>query len=391
MFSASRAVRLCRQRSSSSYRERSQRSVSTLILLRHGQSVWNANANQPSRFTGWCDVPLTVRGRVEAVAAGQLLRSRGFRASRVCIAFCSQLQRSHETCELALASMAGHEQHSWSPDRVRRDWRLNERHYGAVQGRFKEDPELLETYGAEELRHWRRSLYGRPPAMDETHEYYQGPPMPLTESLADCQVRALQCWNDSIAPALFEEEGLPYSPDERTIIVVAHANTIRSLMAHFDEVPEDRVPKIHVPNSVPILYRFDREARKPISVKLESAHGGSHARWMLSAENHAAVRQAVQRGGTLTRALFDAMGASPDLTVSGRDLEWGVRELISDNAMQHDCVVVAVAKRIARKLSPTDRIHISEFEALCQEGVDGLSLKHLNEEDYISEEAYGTY
>jgi 2,3-bisphosphoglycerate-dependent phosphoglycerate mutase len=364
-----------------------RRSVSTLILLRHGQSQWNG---PDSRFTGWCDIPLTVRGRVEAVAAGQLMRSRGFKARRVCIAFASDLQRSHETCELALASMAGHEQNTWSSERIRRDWRLNERHYGAVQGKFKEDPQLIAEYGTDTIHHWRRSLHGKPPPMDESHPYYQPPPAPLTESLADCQKRVLECWEDSIAPALFEEQGLPFSPDKRAIVVVAHANTIRSLMAHFDQVPEDRIPKLHVPNSVPILYRFETSTRQPISVKLESAHGGSHARWMLSAENNLAVRQAVQQGGTLTRALFDAMGANKDLTISGKELEMGVRELLRHGDHPVDCVVLGVAQRVARKLSPDDVIHISEFEKLCQEGVEGLSLKHLNPNDYVSEE-YGVY
>ena len=336
-----------------------------------------------------CDIPLTVRGRVEAVAAGQLMRSRGFKASRVCIAFASELQRSHETCELALASMAGHEQNTWCSDRIRRDWRLNERHYGAVQGRLKEDPELKAQYGDDNIRYWRRSLHGKPPPMDETHEYYQPPPVPLTESLADCQKRVLECWEDAIAPALFEEEGHPFTPDQRAVVVVAHANTIRSLMTYFDQVPEHRIPAVHVPNSVPILYRFDTMTRQPLSIKLESAHGGSHARWMLGAENHVAVRKSVQRGGTLTRALFDAMGARKDLTITGRDLENGVRELIKDGPSV-DCVVLNVAKRISRKLSPDDVIHISEFEKLCQEGVEGLSLKHLNPNDYVSED-YGVY
>ena len=112
--------------------------VATLILLRHGQSIWNG---ADARFTGWTDVPLTVKGRVEAVAAGQLLRSRGFRAENVDVAFTSDLQRAHETTELALASMAGHEQDTWSSDRIRRDARLNERHYGNVQGLFKNDLE----------------------------------------------------------------------------------------------------------------------------------------------------------------------------------------------------------------------------------------------------------
>lgn len=285
--------------------------------------------------------------------------------------------------------MAGHEQNTWCSDRIRRDWRLNERHYGAVQGRFKDDAQLMEEYGADTIRRWRRSLHGKAPPMDETHEYYQPSPAPLTESLKECQERVLSCWEDSIAPALFEEQGLPFSPDQRAIVVVAHSNTIRSLMAHFDNVPEERVTKLHVPNSVPILYRFDTATRQPLSIKLESAAGGSHARWMLSAENHAAVRKAVQRGGLLTRALFDAMGAGKDLTISGRDLERGVQEL-SREGPHVDCIVMGVAKRVARKLSPDDVIHISDFEKLCQEGVDGLSLKHLNPNDYISED-YGVY
>jgi len=145
--------------------------------LRHGKSIWNGAC---ARFTGWCDIPLTVQGRVEAVAAGQLLRSRGLKASKVCVAFVSELERSHETCELALASMAGHEQDTWSTDRIRREWRLNERHYGAVQGRLKSDPRLIKEYGEDTVINWRRSLKGKPPPMDETHEYYQPPPAPLT-------------------------------------------------------------------------------------------------------------------------------------------------------------------------------------------------------------------
>ena len=369
--------------------QQQRRDVSTLVLLRHGQSQWNG---PNARFTGWCDVPLTTRGRVEAVQAGSLMRSRGFKASRVCIAFASELQRSHETCELALASMAGQNQHTWSSSRIRRDWRLNERHYGAVQGKFKEDPELIAQYGQETLRNWRRSLRGKPPPMTEDHEYYLPPPAPLTESLEDCQKRAVECWHDAISPALFEEEGHPYTPDERTILVVAHANTIRSLIAHFDQVPEHRVPRVYVPNSVPILYRFDTTTRQPLSVKLEAGYGGSHARWMLSAENHQAVRKSVQQGGVLTRALFESFGAdAKDLTITGRELENGVRQMIkeqndhsSDGAEPIDCVVIGVAKRVARKLNPDDVIGIKEFEKMCQEGVDGLSLRKLNDDDYMT-------
>jgi 2,3-bisphosphoglycerate-dependent phosphoglycerate mutase len=379
----------------SSTQQQGRRCVSTLILLRHGQSKWNG---PDARFTGWCDVPLTVRGRVEAVAAGQLMRSRGFKASKVCVAFCSELQRSHETCELTLASMAGHEQHTWSSERIRREWRLNERHYGAVQGHFKNDAALQQHYGEEQIRYWRRSLHGKAPPMDPTHPYYLPPPAPLTESLWDCQQRVLGCWEDVIAPALFDEQGLPIPPDDRTTLVVAHANTIRSLMAHFDNVhDEDLVSQIYVPNSVPILYRFDRtkSKRTPISVKLSSNGVESHARWMISTENHGAVRDAIRKGGSLTRALFAAM-ASQDFTVptrleiTGAELEAGVRELMRDSAVAMDCVVVGVAKQIAREIGPHETLHVSEFERRTQEAYEGLTFKHLNDEDVVSEE-YGVY
>ena len=188
---------------------------SNLFLLRHGQSVWNS---EPARFTGWCDVPLTVKGRVEAVSVGQLLRSRGFRAANVDVAFTSELQRAHETCELALASMAGHEQDTWSSERIRRDARLNERHYGAVQGLYKDDPELRAAYGDEEIRRWRRSMLARPPPLDETHPEWRPPPAPLTESLADCQ-RCEACKPTSHGlhaavrlQALYRRDALPPNP-----------------------------------------------------------------------------------------------------------------------------------------------------------------------------------
>jgi len=372
----------------SSFRRDDRRSVSTLVLLRHGQSQWNG---PQARFTGWCDIPLTVRGRVEAVAAGQLMRSRGFEAKRVCVAFASELQRSHETCELALASMAGHEQDSWNPNRIRKDWRLNERHYGAVQGFYKNDPDLKRDYGEETIRHWRRSMHGKPPKMGKMHKHYMPPPAPQTESLYDCQARVVRCWEDSIAPAMFEEEDLPYPPDERTVLVVAHANTIRSLMAYFDNVPENQVQNMYIPNSVPILYRFKTETRQPISVKLESNHGGSHARWMLGPENHMNIREALSGGGTLTRAIFEALGAGRDLTITGRDIEMGVRELMRDDLAPMDCVVMGVAKEICRNIAPDEKIHYKEFELKTQEALEDFTLKNLNPSDIVSKETAGSY
>jgi len=317
-----------------------------------------------ARFTGWCDIPLTVQGRVEAVAAGQLLRSRGLKASQVCVSFASELERSHETCELALASMAGHEQETWDSDNIRREWRLNERHYGIVQGRLKSDPDIVKEYGEDTLINWRRSLKCKPPPMDITHEYYQPPPAPLTESLADCQERVVSCWEDSISTALFDETDLPIPPEDRTIMVVAHANTIRALMAHFDELDEEQVPNLYVPNSVPILYHFDRTTRKPKEEKLCNVAGTSHARWMLSPENHSHIRKAISTGGTLTRALFDAMDTSQKGIINRAELEAGIRELMRPDAgpVAGDCVVVDVAKKCAFEMAPDEYITYEEFE-----------------------------
>lgn len=342
------------------------RSVATLILLRHGQSTYNG---PDARFTGWIDVPLTVHGRVQAVAAGQLLRSKGV---RVDVAFTSQLQRAHETCELALASMAG------GPDTtgIQRDWRLNERHYGAVQGLFKNDPSLLEKFTKPVVRAWRRSMDARPPPMEPSHEHWQPPPAPLTESLADCQARALECFQTIIAPALFDD--LEEPTHQRTVLVVAHSNTIRSLMAAFDSVPADRVPHLHCPNSVPILYRFDPSTRQCVSHQLESAAGGSHARWLVSGENHRAVLQALQPGGLFARAFFDALDLNGDRVLTAEEITWGLRDLLQNKEKEPlDCVVVGLAKKIARELehgssSSIESLSLQEFERRAAEAYRGL-------------------
>ena len=359
--------------------------ISTLILLRHGQSVWNASPEE--RFTGWTDVPLTVKGRVEAVGAGQLLRSRGFRASKVDVAFTSELQRAHETCELALASMAGHEQDTWSSERIRRDWRLNERHYGAVQSFLKRDPKLIAHYGEETIHAWRRSMHTKPPRMTKEHEGWQPPPAPTTESLADCQLRVLECFNDRIAPALFDEAD-PRQKD-RTVVVVAHANTIRSLMAALDEVPNEDVPKLHVPNSVPILYRFERSTRELLSTRLQSAAGGSHARWLLSPENHAQIRDAVQSGGVLTRAVFDSWDRDGDRELTKAEIEAGINSMLDENVEQPvNCAVIAVAKKIVRQLGLQGdgaTVPLAEFTSLVERDVADIeeSIVRLNSADLL--------
>jgi len=351
---------------------------SNLILLRHGQSVWNS---EPSRFTGWCDVPLTVKGRVEAVSVGQLLRSRGFRAANVDVAFTSELQRAHETCELALASMAGHEQDTWSSERIRRDVRLNERHYGAVQGLYKDDPALRAAHGEERIRHWRRSMDGRPPALNEAHPEWRPRPAPTTESLADCQRRVVECFEERIAPALFDcgdpaTGGWTPQSTDRTVVVVAHSNTLRSLMAYFDEVGAEEVPHLHVPNSVPIQYRFERHSQKILSTKLQSAAGGSHARWLLSPENHASIRKAILPGGLLTRAVIDSWDLDRTGVLSVGEIETGIKAMLSphvERGQSASCAVIAVAKKIVRELPADASMTVDDLERMAAAEVADIS------------------
>jgi len=326
---------------------RSSRSVTTVVLLRHGESTWNGD---DARFTGWADVPLTVGGRVEAVQAGALLRLRGLPASRIDAAFASDLERSHETCELALAAAAGPEKNTWCTQRIRRDKRLNERHYGVLQGEHKTDPALSLRYGADNMLAWRRGMFDAPPPMEAHHPHFS-PSAPTTESLADCQARVAECYRDSIAPAMFDEG----EPDGRVILVVSHSNALRALMAYFDNVPEEDVPNIYVPNSVPILYRFDRKKRQPVSKRLATQSGSSHARWLLSPENLGRVRDAVQPGGTLSRAMFDTIACTKendrgdDIHLAANELEEGLAHLLKDDGDNLDCAVRAVAKELVRE------------------------------------------
>ena len=355
-----------------------RREVSTLILLRHGQSEWNG---ADARFTGWVDVPLTVKGRVEAVGAGQLLRERGFPAKRVDVAFTSNLQRAHETCELALASMAGADQDTWDSHRIRRDSRLNERHYGSLQGWYKADPELIQGFGSDMLLSWRRNMYARPPAMTPEHGNYDEK-APLTESLADCQSRVVACWEATIAPALFEEEDLPTEIENRTVLVAAHSNTLRMLMAYFDEVADEKVPALYVPNAVPIVYRFDPRTRKPLSRKLDTQSGASHARWLLSPSNHAQVQEALQSGGMLTRALFESIDVERKGRLTAAEFDAGIKTLVAD-AEHVDCVVVGVAKKIAREsVTPNCSVSLAEFEELAQ-----AAVSELHAEEHIDYDA----
>jgi len=217
-----------------------------LVLLRHGESVWN----RENRFTGWTDVDLSGAGVEEARAAGRLLREQGYEFDQ---AFTSVLKRAVRTLWLALEEM----DRCWLP--VEKHWRLNERHYGALQGLNK--AETAAKFGEAQVLAWRRAYDTPPPALqaqDPRHEgkdpRYAGASVPLTECLKDTVARVLPYWNDTIAPAM--RAG-------RRVLVAAHGNSLRALIKHLDGVSDADIVGLNVPTGVPLVYELD-EALKPL-------------------------------------------------------------------------------------------------------------------------------
>jgi 2,3-bisphosphoglycerate-dependent phosphoglycerate mutase len=221
--------------------------ASRLVLLRHGQSAWNLE----NLFTGWTDVDLTAQGREEARAAGALLRSEGFEFSH---AFTSVLKRAIRTLWIATDEM----DRLWVP--VDRDWRLNERHYGALQGLDK--AETTEKYGAAQVKTWRRSYDIPPPPLaadDPRHprfdlRYRALDParLPATESLKDTLARVEPWWRERLAPAL--DAG-------QDVLVVAHGNSLRALVKMLDGMSDAEIVEFNIPTGVPILYELDDRHR----------------------------------------------------------------------------------------------------------------------------------
>ena len=219
----------------------------TLVLLRHGESAWNAE----DRFAGWVDVPLTAAGRSQAVRAGELMLEAGVPPD---VLHTSVLTRAVTTGDLA-AQACGR-----ASVPVRRTWRLNERHYGALQGRAKRD--VLSRYGEELFWRWRRSDDAPPPAMDDEDPWSQAgdpryamlPPqlMPRSESLRDVRVRLLPYWSCAVVPEL--RAG-------RTVCVVAHGNSLRMLVRHLDRLSEEATAAIEIPTGSPLVYQLDDEMR----------------------------------------------------------------------------------------------------------------------------------
>lgn len=218
--------------------------VGTLVLLRHGESTWNAE----NLFTGWVDVPLSEKGKGEAQRGGELLRETGVLPD---VLHTSLLRRAITTANIALDAAERH----WIP--VRRDWRLNERHYGALQGKNKK--QTMETYGEEQFMLWRRSYDTPPPEIEPTDAYSQegdpryadlGAEMPRTECLKDVVARLLPYWESAVVPDL--RAG-------RTVLVAAHGNSLRAMVKHLDGISDSDIAGLNIPTGIPLRYDLDAD------------------------------------------------------------------------------------------------------------------------------------
>ncbi|KNX38213.1 phosphoglyceromutase [Luteipulveratus halotolerans] len=220
----------------------------TLVLLRHGESEWNAK----NLFTGWVDVDLTDKGRAEAARGGELIREAGLEPD---VLHTSLLRRAITTANLALDAADRH----WIP--VKRDWRLNERHYGALQGKNKK--ETLEEFGKEQFMTWRRSYDTPPPAIEKGSEWSQdtdvryadlGDQAPLTECLKDVIERFLPYWESAIVPDL--KAG-------KTVLVAAHGNSLRAMVKHLDRISDEDIVGLNIPTGMPLVYELDESTLQP--------------------------------------------------------------------------------------------------------------------------------
>ena len=217
-------------------------SIGKLILLRHGQSEWNAK----NLFTGWVDVALSSQGEAEAKRAGELLKEKNLLPD---VLHTSLLTRAIHTAEIALGAC----ERKWIP--VSRSWRLNERHYGALQG--KDKAATLKEYGQEQFKLWRRSFDTPPPAIADSDQYSQagdirykdlGPDLPKTECLKDVVKRLMPYLDNEIANDLRQA---------KTVLVVAHGNSIRAIVKHLACISDSDIAEVNIPTGIPLLYRFD--------------------------------------------------------------------------------------------------------------------------------------
>ena len=234
-----------------------------LVILRHGESVWN----KENRFTGWTDVDLSEKGRAEAQKAGQLLKENGFTFD---LAFTSVLKRAIRTLWLALDQM----DLMWIP--VRNSWRLNERHYGALQGLNK--AETADKFGEQQVKIWRRSYDIPPPPLgpsdprhpshDPRYASLAKADLPATESLKDTVARFVPYWEREIAPAV--KAG-------RRVLITAHGNSLRALVKHLDGISDQDIVELNIPTGIPLVYELDADLKPLKSAYLGDAEAAKAA------------------------------------------------------------------------------------------------------------------
>ncbi len=221
--------------------------MSTLVLLRHGESQWNLE----NRFTGWTDVDLSPKGMEEAKSAGQLMKEKGYHFD---IAFTSYLKRANHTLDLALQEMGQ------TDIPIQKSWKLNERHYGALQGLNK--AETAAKYGEEQVKIWRRSFDVQPPALtpeddrnpakQELYKEVDPKELPLTESLKETIARVIP---------YYEREILPLLNSGKEVIIAAHGNSLRALIMYFDQLTKEEIVGVNVPTGVPLVYEFSADGK----------------------------------------------------------------------------------------------------------------------------------
>jgi len=249
-----------------------------LVLLRHGQSTWN----KENRFTGWTDVGLTEQGEEEAKDAGRSLQGEGFTFD---IAYTSVLKRAIKTLWIVLEEM----DLAWIS--VVRDWRLNERHYGALQGLNK--AETAAKHGEDQVQIWRRSYDTAPPALTSDDERYPGSDprysglsaedLPLSECLKDTVDRMLPYWHDTIAPDV--RAG-------KRVLIAAHGNSLRALVKHLDDVPDEEIVGLNIPTGIPLVYELNDDLSPIKSYYLGDAEAVAAAQAAVAAQGKAAADSA---------------------------------------------------------------------------------------------------
>jgi 2,3-bisphosphoglycerate-dependent phosphoglycerate mutase len=221
-----------------------------LVLLRHGESVWN----KENRFTGWTDVDLSEKGVEEAHQAGIMMKEKGYTFD---IAYTSVLKRAIRTLWISLEEM----DLMWLP--IINSWRLNERHYGALQGLNK--AEMAEKFGEAQVHMWRRSYDVPPPPLDETDDRYPGKDrryhnltkkeIPQAECLKDTVERFLPFWHDTVVPTI---------KSGKRVLIAAHGNSLRALVKYLDDIPDDEIVGLNIPTGIPLVYELDENTLKPI-------------------------------------------------------------------------------------------------------------------------------